>query len=215
MAYYTRRPGILIGDVYGLLTVRRELGKVGPRRFWECSCECGTSGLRVRQDGLKSGHVKSCGCLRAVAAAKNGAATAKHGMVKTPEYEAWAAMWQRCTNPRHKSYPQYKDRKPPEEWKDFEVFYAKLGPRPSKAHSLERPDNTKSYGPDNCEWALPAVQSRNKSNNINITYADRTQCATDWARELGIPVGVIRRRFHLGWPADKILSTPIHNRSKK
>lgn len=210
---YKKRANIVIGNVYSNLTVVQDLPPVGPRRFWLCNCSCGTTGIRVRQDGLKSGHVKSCGCLRVVAGSENGAATRIHGKTGTPGYIIWVAMWQRCTNPTHKSYEAYKDRAPPECWKDFEVFSHDMGPRPSKGHSIERVDNSKPYGPGNCVWQTAAKQSRNKTNNINITYQGRTLCATDWAEQVSIPVGVICYRFHAGWDAEKILTTKVRTKT--
>ena len=59
------RARIAPGQVFGRLTVIRETEK---RAFgnvvYECRCQCGNI-THVRGSELKSGNVKSCGCLRA------------------------------------------------------------------------------------------------------------------------------------------------------
>lgn len=195
-----------VGKSYGSLRVLRELPAAGPRRFWLCACDCGTAEVRVRQDQLKSGHTRSCGCLRAVAGARNGTASATHGRTGTPEYVVWVAMWQRCVNPKHRSYKKYQDRTPPSRWKTFEVFYADMGPRPGPEFTIERVRNSEPYGPGNCVWLLAAAQARNTSKNVNITFEGRTMCAAAWAKETGISTGTICHRHHAGWTPAKILN---------
>ena len=48
-------------------------------------------------------------------------------------------------------------------FKNFDEFYAELGPRPSEDHTLDRfPDNDGNYEVGNVRWALPAEQLRNR-----------------------------------------------------
>lgn len=74
-------------------------------------------------------------------------------------------MRQRCLNPNHEHYADYGGRgigicQP---WLDsFAAFLADMGPRPSPRHSIDRKDNEKGYSPDNCRWATPDVQARNR-----------------------------------------------------
>lgn len=64
----------MLGSVYGKLTVLRE-GKlyVSPTmttvKRWVCICECGNT-IEVRQDSLRSGNTKSCGCLQIIGVKK-------------------------------------------------------------------------------------------------------------------------------------------------
>lgn len=54
----------LTGKTFGRLTAVCPIKHKGnPKRFWLCSCICGTS-CEVEESHLKSGHTKSCGCLR-------------------------------------------------------------------------------------------------------------------------------------------------------
>lgn len=136
-----------------------------------------------------------------------GKANVTHGMSKTVEYAIWHGMWMRCTNPKDMHYEWYKDRAPPEAWKDFEVFYADMGPRPSKAHSIERVKNELPYSKENCVWATAREQSLNRKSTHWLTFQGRTQCLQDWSKELLINKKTISGRLALGWPIEKVLST--------
>lgn len=60
----TRRPfPSLVGRVFNMLTVLREVGRANRKRVWECRCECGRTTF-VRTNHLSNGHTRSCGCLR-------------------------------------------------------------------------------------------------------------------------------------------------------
>lgn len=53
----------LIGQKFGKLTVIEALGVRQLYSIWKCKCECGGEKI-VRTSSLKSGAVRSCGCLR-------------------------------------------------------------------------------------------------------------------------------------------------------
>lgn len=93
----------------------------------------------------------------------HGHASNAQGRKATKTYRTWTSIIQRCTNPNHKHYEKYKD-KLPEEWKLFENFLADMGERP-EGMSLDRIDNSLGYCKENCRWATPTMQQRNKSNN--------------------------------------------------
>jgi hypothetical protein len=55
----------MVGYKYGRLTVLRKVDKKESRDiYWECLCECGNSNYIVKGAHLRSGVIKSCGCLR-------------------------------------------------------------------------------------------------------------------------------------------------------
>lgn len=88
----------------------------------------------------------------------------RHGMSGLPEYKTWCRMIQRCLNPNNPVYKDYGGRgiQVCDRWRQFENFYADMGPRPSPAHSIDRIDNDGGYAPGNCRWAEPHVQQANK-----------------------------------------------------
>lgn len=96
----------------------------------------------------------------------------KHGMFGTPEYKAWSAMIQRCSNPKDSRYYSHGGRgiKVCDEWRaSFENFYKDMGDRPSDKHSLDRIDNDGNYEPTNCKWSTQSEQNFNKRISKNNT----------------------------------------------
>ena len=136
----------------------------------------------------------------------------KHGHRKgrafSLEYESWTCMKTRCLNPNCAAYRIYGGRGigivPA--WMDFKNFLKDMGSRPSKAHSLERIDNFKGYGPDNCKWATRKEQGANRRTNRLITLDGTTLTLNDWGRKTGIHRRTISSRLEMGWPVEIALS---------
>jgi hypothetical protein len=169
---------------------------------WLCKCDCGMEKI-VRSGDIKSGSIKSCGCLRKEKVTKHG-----HSNNKT--YISWKRMIQRCTNPNDKDYHYYSGRniKVCREWLKFENFLQDMGERPLR-HTIERIDNNKGYYKSNCRWATRKQQQRNKCNNHLKTYNGKTQCLSAWSEEFAIPENILRGRIRRGWSMDKTLKTPL------
>jgi hypothetical protein len=192
----------LTGRVFSRLTVVRYSQKRGNNHRWLVQCECGSL-KEVQGSNLTSGHTSSCGCLaREVLAVTRMRAPKKitHGMSYSAEYRAWDCMWRRCTNPKHPSHEQYKDRRPPDAWRDFSVFYAEVGPKPGPGFSLDRIDNNRPYEPGNVRWADSRTQSRNKASNIFVVTPDgQTLILTDACQSLGMNYRTVLHRKWRGW----------------
>ena len=78
----------------------------------------------------------------------------QHGMSRTPTYNSWSAMKQRCLDQNMPDYHNYGGRgiEVCDEWKDsFIAFYEDMGERPENT-SLVRHDNNGNYEPSNCFW---------------------------------------------------------------
>jgi hypothetical protein len=84
-----------------------------------------------------------------------------YGMSGTPEYKAYDAAKQRCTNPNANSYKNYGARGIEFRFKSFAEFFAVLGPRP-EGMTLDRPNNDGHYEAGNVAWRTPAQQARNR-----------------------------------------------------
>lgn len=92
----------------------------------------------------------------------------KHGFRPSgpikPEYAAWVQMRSRCLSPKDRHYKNYGGRRIGicERWNDFRNFLKDVGYKPSPNHSLDRIDNNAGYCPENCRWATPVQQMRNR-----------------------------------------------------
>ena len=82
-------------------------------------------------------------------------------MSKTPEYNAWVNMRQRCSNPRGHNVHYYANVSVCDEWGNFDQFIKDMGLRPSAKHQIDRIDNTKGYCKENCHWVEKKPQMQN------------------------------------------------------
>jgi len=198
------------GKVFGKLTAMEyvpgaEMGD--SKAYWRCRCECGAITV-VAGARLRNGKARSC---------STRCGWTGHGMHQSPEYSSWEHMKARCYNKSNGSYRLYgkKGIEVCERWKDsFENFYADMGPKPSRKHSVGRIDGTKGYSPENCRWETPTQQAGNTSRNVYLTYNGETKPIERWARELGIAPNTLRNRLKKGWDVEKALTCPPLQRGK-
>lgn len=150
------------GQRFGRLTVMKQTAWAPEKRKFLCQCDCGKQ-KTVRLDHINSGATQSCGCMQKEAASK---ANGKYfDAAKTPEYEIWRGMIQRCEDPKVKCYPRYGGRgiRVCDEWRrDFLAFLNEVGRRPTPKHSIDRIQNDGDYEPGNCKWSTAKEQAANR-----------------------------------------------------
>lgn len=146
---------------------------------------------------------------------RTGRMVSTHGYFGTRVYRIWQGVKNRATNNNDKDASRYIDRgiNIDPRWMDFRNFLADMGEPPSDAHSVERKDNSRGYWPDNCVWALPKEQARNRSSNVLIEFNGETKCLLDWAKTIGVSHSCLAQRLKK-WPKEKALTKPSIRPSK-
>ena len=89
-------------------------------------------------------------------------------MTRSPTYNTWYCMKQRCLYKGDKNFHLYGGRGISicDRWKEsFEDFYSDMGERPI-GKTLDRIDNSKGYYKENCRWATLKEQAANKRKRI-------------------------------------------------
>ncbi|MFT4064360.1 hypothetical protein [Paraburkholderia sp.] len=130
-------------------------------------------------------------------------------MTRTPTYNVWMCMNQRCRNPKNTAYPDYGGRGITvcERWLDFANFLEDMGVKPPGL-TLERLRGEEGYSKENCVWATRTAQNRNRRNNVVIELDGKKMTMAEWSREVGIAPRTLAHRLKLGWSAEKTLRTP-------
>lgn len=90
-----------------------------------------------------------------------------------------------------------------------------MGPRPGKKYTVERVDNDKGYGPDNCIWATRKTQSRNNRRNHYLTCQGTTMILLDWAAWLGVCRETVRFNVKKYGSAEKAIEVLAKRRGLK
>lgn len=155
---------VSIGQRFGRLTIL-DLYKEGRRKVAKCLCDCGNEAV-IKNYALGK-KANSCGCYR-----RDFPSITKtiHGhnkkRTRTPTYNSWRAMKDRCNSSTYHLYKDYGGRgiKICERWNLFANFLADMGERPADK-TLDRIDVNGNYGPENCKWSDIYEQNRNKRNS--------------------------------------------------
>lgn len=185
------------------------LSKSRRRAYAVFQCECGSKEV-LDHTSVKTGHSKSCGCLKSEVTTKRNTS---HGMSHTSTYEIWCGMIKRCTNENNHAWDRYGGRGITvcDRWLfSFENFLEDMGERP-EGLSLERVRNNEGYRPDNCKWATYMEQGRNNRGNTILSANGKQMCLADWSDHCGISQEVLSRRVRLGWSHDRIINTPVRS----
>lgn len=188
-----------------MLTAQRFV-RVGSNRYaiWSFKCDCGKEKEISTKRISGSDGTKSCGCL---AIATQHKATHGHAKERTPEYQSWSAMKERCFRENHSHFDDYGGRgiSVCERWMHFENFLADMGARPGDGYSLERIDNDGNYEPGNCRWATSLEQVRNRRCTVRLTSAGETLTLKEWSRRLKVSYQTLYGRYKRGLDTAHVL----------
>ena len=191
----------IAGERYGKLVAllpTNEKTKNGGYK-WLFRCDCGNTKI-IPANSVRSGHVKSCGCL-----------TKLHGCTNTRLFHIWVDMKQRCENPNHPQFYLWggKGIKVCDEWHDFLVFkkWAESSGYCDNL-SIDRINGERDYCPENCRWATAKQQARNTKANHRITIDGETKALCEWIELSPITSSTYHKRKKRGMSDKDALWTP-------
>lgn len=202
----------LTGQKFNKLTIIKQNGRNKRGEvLWLCQCECGNTKIAITSE-LKSGHVKSCGCI-------NKERFTKHNKTHTRLYKIWDGMKARCYNKNKREYKWYGEKGIIicNEWlSDFENFYNWAINNGYKDNlTIDRIDFNGNYEPSNCRWVTYKEQANNKSDNHLIEYNGEIHNITEWAYIKNISRNTLTTRLERGWTIERALTTPAGKYVKK
>lgn len=213
----------LSGDLSGLMFGRLEVICQVPskrRKMWACVCSCGVKKI-VREDHLKSGASKSCGCYSLDQTINR---SYKHGLAKTPEYICYHDMLKRCYSYKNKLYKYYGKRgiSVCDRWRfgdgkltGVECFVLDMGKRPTSKHSLDRINNDGNYELGNCRWATIDIQCSNRRSNLMVNYKGQKVTLKQAVKLAGnlVDYRVAHGRYtYKKWDIEKAVETPVEEK---
>lgn len=138
------------------------------------------------------------------------------GNRRSAEYKIWSGIKTRCLNTNARAYSRYGGRGIgiSERWLKFENFLEDMNRRPSPRHSIDRIDGNKFYALNNCRWATPQQQARNRQSLRPLTIDGVTKLLCEWAEISGVPVATMWDRiYQAGWlPAEAVFRPARHGR---
>ena len=204
-----------IGQKYNKLTIQYFDGKDKfGNRVIHCLCDCGNEKNMLLRD-VRKGTSKSCGCLQKEVAKEQHMS---HGFSRTRLYKLWHGMKQRCFNPKDPAYDIYggKGITVCGEWKDDFLAFREwaLSHGYKDGLTIERVDNDKGYGPDNCTWIPWNDQAKHTSRVRQIVLFGETKSFSDWLKDDRVSISDegYYRRIKRGLSVEDALLTPSRNK---
>lgn len=196
----------LIGFKYSRLTVVEKTNKKKyGKTLWKCKCDCGNF-KEATSSSLKSGDVKSCGCL-ANETRKNNALklnNEKHGMSHSRLYRIYHNMVSRCYRKSVNGFENYGGRgiKVCEEWLGEDGFVNFMNWALSNGYkhdlTIDRNDSNGNYEPSNCRWATHKEQANNTRKTTFLECNGEEHSISEWSEITGINANTIRSRLKRG-----------------
>lgn len=199
---------LFVGQTFNSLCLMQDLGfhNTGKckSRLFVAKCLLCNNEKQISLYEVRSGRIKSCGCVPP---------GAKHGKCYTNVYKAYSGIKTRCYNKQSVAYKNYGDRGITmcDEWKnDFNFFYDwAINNGYADGLEIDRINVNGNYEPDNCRWATPLVQSRNRRSNKYIEYNGERLTYAEWSYRLSSDRHLVGTRIKNGWDEISAITKPV------
>lgn len=183
----------MIGRRFGHLTAVRiaDCRGDGNRVLGVFCCDCGAVVTKALGRVAADSTPLHCGCKT------DRGSHRTHGQHNSPTYASWIAMKRRCLDPGDKDYRRYgaKGIGVSAQWTlSFAAFYHDMGDRPAGT-TLDRIDGSKGYSRENCRWATPVEQARNRRDLVVVSTPRGTMPLVDYAASIGLTRGAAHLRL--------------------
>lgn len=174
----------LTSQKFGRLAILNDSGqRLSGGIIWNCRCDCGNLKL-VSSTHLKTGHTKSCGCLRReIALRKLAVGRYRHGGGYTRICKTWHSMKRRCHDTKSIDYKWYGARGISVylDWQnDFLSFKNWALANGYKDNlTIDRIDHNGNYEPSNCQFitqsenSIKSNRERNHEKNVRAVEVVR------------------------------------------
>lgn len=203
----------LTGKKFGKLTVIKRMpnNKFGVL-YWLCQCECGEQTI-VRGNRLKSGHTKSCGCIKKEKASLRGTKKRIYKKEFDRLRKIFKGMKNRCYNPNTNNYNRYgaKGIIICNEWLNKPLNFCEWAIANGYKNNLtiDRINPNGNYEPSNCRWVNYTEQCRNRKITLKFTINNITKSLAEWCDIYKIKYSAVFRRLKRGWNIEKSLTQPL------
>jgi len=132
---------------------------------------------------------------------------------RTPLYNVWVNLKQRCNNPRNPNYDRYGERGISfcQKWESFEKFKADMGEGYKPGLTLDRINNDGDYCKSNCRWVDHQTQNMNTHTSkasVEQVFQVRRLVKGGYssgqiAKVVGLPLNIVSNIKH-GWSHGKV-----------
>jgi len=188
-----------IGQKFNRLTFLCDTGERKHKQIVaKFKCDCGKIHKTVFSP-VKTGKVVSCGCKRKedfLSMTKKGI----HNLTHTRIYNIWCSMRARCNNPKAINYHNYGGRgiKVCHRWNNSFLNFLKDMGIPAKGLQIDRINNDDNYYKENCQWATPTKNSRNKRTNRKVLFDNKIEFLSIVCKKLKIDYGTALKYLKKG-----------------
>ena len=142
--------------------------------------------------------------------------TVRHGMASKGKpryamYRRWGSIISRCYNVNNARYADYGGRgiNVCVKWRNnAEQFADDMGNPPYPEATIERINTNGPYSPENCIWATPKQQARNRRNNRYVMLNGTERLLVEVCEEYDVNYGLVKIRLDRGWTLFDALTLP-------